>query len=198
MWVSKIRTPQGAVGLLLSQKWPKLLHFIHIVIRLRSTSPCTQSLSGRGDTSSQLNTGHVMLVRRECCREERLNCHLPCVYTGDEWQRQPGLSSPHRFPVRNTIMVDNKIFFRKQGIRTTIIVNKMLVLIKMISLVFFFLLSFVTLICHCCCCALPWWHQDGWLYLTQATKTCFLLNLKIHAHVFLLLLEENVIFKKHY
>lgn len=48
--------------------------------------------------------------------------------------RQPGLSSPHHFLVRNTIMDDNEIFFRKQGIRTTIIVNKMLVLIKMISL----------------------------------------------------------------
>uniref|UniRef100_A0A8C6SS85 Glutamate receptor n=1 Tax=Neogobius melanostomus TaxID=47308 RepID=A0A8C6SS85_9GOBI len=57
-------------------------------------------------------------VRRECCREEEiLNCHLPCTH-------RPGLSSPHRFPVRNTIMDDNKIFFRKQGIRTTIIVNK--------------------------------------------------------------------------
>lgn len=55
---SKIRTPRGAVGLFLSQKWPKLLHFyVHIVsfipLHLSSRPPCTQSLSQRGDTSAR-------------------------------------------------------------------------------------------------------------------------------------------------
>lgn len=85
-----------------------------------------------------------------------------CVHR--RWVRQPGLSSPHHFLVRNTIMDDNEIFFRKQGIRTTIIVNKMLVLIKMISLFCFGFFCFFQALLHChyCCCAHPWWYQDGW------------------------------------
>lgn len=93
-------------------------------------------------------------------------------------------------------MEDNKIFFRKQGIRTRIIVNKMLVLIKMISL-FIVFSSFVALIDLSLLLMCPPLVTPGWLALVNTrlvnTKTCFQWNLKIHAHVFPLLLEENVI-----
>lgn len=72
-------------------------------------------------------------------------------------------------------MDDNKIFFRKQGIRTTIIVNKMLVLIKMISLVFFFLL--LNLSITVVVVPAPGDIRMVGISFTQATKTCFLWNL---------------------
>lgn len=91
-------------------------------------------------------------------------------------------------------MDDNEIFFRKQGIRTTIIVNKMLVLIKMISLFFCFVFSklcytYLSLLLLCSPLV-----TSGWLALVNTShKDLFSVESKNSCSCFSLLFEENVI-----